>query len=151
MKYELTQESVEVGNRKLYRIRALKDFGDVKAGDLGGFVESENNLSQEGSAWVYDKAKVYGEAAVYGEAKVYDEAQVYGRAKVYGRAQVFYEAQVFDKALVCDRAAVCDRAHVYDEAHVYGEAWVYGFTLYLLGDLLLFLDSRSCRHRQRHV
>ena len=54
----------------LYRIRALKDFGDVKAGDLGGYIESERNLSQEGDCWVYDKAKVTDEAKIYGNAKI---------------------------------------------------------------------------------
>ena len=36
-KYELTNISMEFGGRTLYRIRALKDFSDVKAGDLGGY------------------------------------------------------------------------------------------------------------------
>ncbi len=34
-KYELINES-HVKGITLYRIRALKDFADVKAGDLGG-------------------------------------------------------------------------------------------------------------------
>lgn len=33
----------------VYQIKALKDFNDVKAGDLGGYVASEDNLSQEGN------------------------------------------------------------------------------------------------------
>ena len=41
----------------LHRIRALRDVReDVRAGDLGGFVQSEENLSQEGSCWIYDNA-----------------------------------------------------------------------------------------------
>ena len=39
-KYKLTDEFVTIGDRKLYRIEALKDFADVKNGDKGGFVES---------------------------------------------------------------------------------------------------------------
>ena len=48
MKYELTD------NKKngLTQIRALRDFGAVKAGDLGGWIESEKNLSQGGDCWV---------------------------------------------------------------------------------------------------
>lgn len=38
--------------RTLYSIRALRDFGDVKAGDFGGWIESEDNLSQAGDCWV---------------------------------------------------------------------------------------------------
>lgn len=47
-KYELTDKTMEINNRTLFRIRALRDFGNVKAGDLGGFVETEDNLSHEG-------------------------------------------------------------------------------------------------------
>jgi len=42
----------------LCRIKALRDFGDVKKGDIGGYVEKENNLSQLGNAWVYGNARV---------------------------------------------------------------------------------------------
>ncbi len=42
------------------RIMACKDFGDVKKGDIGGFVLYINNLSQEGDCWIYDDAIVVG-------------------------------------------------------------------------------------------
>ena len=39
-KYELVKEdSIEVGGSTLYRIKALRDFGIVKAGDLGGYIQ----------------------------------------------------------------------------------------------------------------
>lgn len=65
-KYELTDEKIKWEGRTLYRIRALKDFGYIKAGDLGGWVESEYNLSQEDNCWVCDDAKVYGDTVVNG-------------------------------------------------------------------------------------
>ena len=37
-KYELTDETVKGYGHTLHRIKALKDFGDVKKGDLGGFI-----------------------------------------------------------------------------------------------------------------
>ena len=51
-KYELTEEVMEYEGVILHRIKALKDFGDVKKGDLGGWIKSEENLSQEGLCWV---------------------------------------------------------------------------------------------------
>lgn len=47
-KYELAKEDTKTftDGGTIYRIRALKDFGDVKAGDLGGYIEKEENLSQ---------------------------------------------------------------------------------------------------------
>ena len=73
-KFELTTDTKVVFGRKLFRIKALISFGNVTAGDLGGYVEKEENLSHNGNAWVYGDAKVYGNAWVYGNAKVYGNA-----------------------------------------------------------------------------
>lgn len=45
-KYKLTGETKEIGGVTLHRIRALIDIPehDVKAGDLGGWIEEEFNL-----------------------------------------------------------------------------------------------------------
>ena len=51
-KYEIT-DIVHPQYPWLHRIRALRDVReDVHAGDLGGFVQSEENLSQEGQCWI---------------------------------------------------------------------------------------------------
>lgn len=63
-KYRLTDEKIIVGCRTLYRIQALRDFGDVKEGEFGGWIESEKNLSHEGDAWVSGNARVYGDADI---------------------------------------------------------------------------------------
>lgn len=59
-KYKLTTESIESLGYTLYRIKALKDFGDVEKGDKGGFIEKEDNLSQEDDCWVYGNASSEG-------------------------------------------------------------------------------------------
>ena len=90
-KYEFTGETKEAFGHTLRRIRAVRDierFG-VKAGDKGGWIEAEHNLSQEGNAWVCGNAWISGNAWVYGNARVYGNAWVYGNACVYGNAQVF--------------------------------------------------------------
>ena len=88
-KYELiTNDSIELLDFKLFRIRALISFDEVKAGDLGGYIQSEKNLSHGGYAWVADNAKVYGNAQVYGNARVSGEAEASGDAQVYGNAKV---------------------------------------------------------------
>ena len=83
-KYELCKEhSINLADgTKLYQIRALKDFGNVSKGDFGGYIESEKNLSQEGSAWVSDSAQVSGYAWVFESAQVYGDAQVSGDDQV---------------------------------------------------------------------
>ena len=113
-KYELTNEIKNLpGGVVLYRIRALKDFADVKAGDLGGFVQSEANLDQNGGAWIYENARAYEDAVVFGDAEVYGNAEVYGCAWVCDRVRVFGNAKI------------CSKAEVYGYANVSGDALVY--------------------------
>jgi len=119
-KYELTDEVKEVLGHKLHRIRALKDFGGVHKGELGGWVESEDNLSQEGTGWVY------GDASVFSDARVYGDAMVYGDARVGDNAMVCGDARVGDNARVFGDASVYGKARVYGDASVYGDAWVGG-------------------------
>lgn len=44
-KYEFTGETKRVNGVTLHRIRALKDFGEIRKGDIGGWIEAERNLS----------------------------------------------------------------------------------------------------------
>jgi len=88
-KFELTNEFVtNMFGTKLFRIRALVEFGDVEAGELGGYVEKESNLGHDDNAWVYGNARVYGNAWVYGDAQVSGDARVCGNARVCGDARV---------------------------------------------------------------
>ena len=107
-KFELTNEFItNMFGTKLFRIRALVEFGDVEAGELGGYVEKESNLGHDDNAWVYGNARVYGDALVYDNARVYDNAWVYGDAQVSGDARV------------CDDARVCGNGD-YAYAHGFG-------------------------------
>lgn len=135
MKYELLP-SEKPG---LYRIRALRDFGGVRAGDIGGYVESELNLSHDGDAWVHGGARVYDDARVSGNAHVAGNARVSGNARISGNAWVFGDARVSGNARISDNAQVYgyaqvygdarvfDNAQVYDDARVFGNAQVFGY------------------------
>ena len=67
-KFELTTDTKMFLGKKLFRIKALISFGNVRAGDVGGYIEKEENLSQYGNAWVSGDAEVSGNAWVYGNA-----------------------------------------------------------------------------------
>ena len=88
----------------LHRIRALRDIGsEVKAGDLGGFVEHEGNLSYEDAdSWIYNDAIAANGAFVYEGAALRDHAVACGEAKI------------------CKGAVLSDRARAEDHAHVAG-------------------------------
>lgn len=131
-KYILTDETKEVDGHILHRIKAVKSFGRVKKGDTGGWVESENNLLQEGNCWIFDDAMVYGDAKVYDDAKIYRHAIVRGNAKVYGNAHIsgfaliYGHAEIYGSANVFDYAEVFGKAKVFENAKVYITAMVYG-------------------------
>ena len=128
-KYELTDEPVKIGGKILYHIKALNDIPSkgVKKGDLGGWVESYDNLDQTGNCWVGGAAIVFGNAKVCGDAEVYDEAWIFGSAKVYGNAIVHDSARIYGDAQIYDDAEVYGSALVYDNAHVHGKSKVCGY------------------------
>ena len=128
-KYKLTDETINLNGVTLYRIEALKYFGEIKKGDKGGFIESENNLAHEGDAWVSDNAHVYGNACVFDNSQVYGNAFVSGYAQVYGDAFVYGNAWLYDNTRVCGYARVADNARVYGDANVCDDSSVFGSAL----------------------
>ena len=89
-KYELTEETTNIFGKTLHRIRATRDFSNVHAGDLGGFIEDERNLSHDENAWVGDEARVGDEAWVGGNALVSGNALVYRNALVKGTRDIYW-------------------------------------------------------------
>ena len=86
-KYEFTGDTLVADDGAvLHRIKALVSLADVDAGDLGGWIEKEENLDSSGDAWLHGDAQVYGNARVSGDAQVYGNARVSGDAQVSGNA-----------------------------------------------------------------
>lgn len=90
-KYELQlDKSIELHGKKLYKIKALISFQyqdyKVNAGDEGGYIEKEDNLSQCDNALVYDNALVFGNAKVFDNAWVFGDTLVCDNAWVSGNA-----------------------------------------------------------------
>lgn len=148
-KYELTDESRNLpGGTTVYRIKALRNFADVKKGQLGGFVESDYNISHTGDAWAYHDAMILGRARVVGNARVYDSAIVKGHARVKEcatisgvsiiseSAEVRESASVNGGAKVCGRARVLGFASVEEQATIKDDAWVHG-SAFVRGDAVI--------------
>ena len=112
--------------RTLFRIQALASFGNVEEGDLGGYIEREENLAHEGNAWIYDDAYVCGNAYVYDNARVFGNARIYGDAQVCDNAHICDNAQIYDAACISGNAYICKNAQIYNDAWVFGSAWVSG-------------------------
>lgn len=140
-KYRLIPEDCKINyGRKLYRIEALKDFGVVKAGELGGYIESENNLSFDGEAWVCENAEVFDNARICNDARIYGNARIYGDAIVRNKATIGGNAIIYDNALICDDAWVYDKAYVCGNAKVFGKAQVYD-KAYVCGNVSVYNNA----------
>ena len=130
-KYKLIKEMIEYDCRILYRIVACKNFllkngMKIKKGDLGGYVECYNNLSQDGNCWIFGGAKVMDHATVLDDAMVYDNATIKGNALVMGNAIVTWKSTVMDYArIMCDAyligPTVMDHVIVMDNCLICGD------------------------------
>ena len=103
IKYEIT-DIVHWRYPFLHRIRALRNIGDkVKAGDLGGFVEGEQNLSFEpgDEAWLFDDTISCNEARVDKNSILKDNAEASGRAYITGGSSLSCTVKAMDRAYIC--------------------------------------------------
>ena len=105
-KYILTDEIREFYGKILHRIQAVRDFDNVKTGDLGGWIEKEENLSHGGNCWIYGNAVVRGNALVRGDAMVGGYAQVCDNAQIYGNAKVSGNVLIYGDAIICEEMLV---------------------------------------------
>ena len=99
-KYEILRtRKMQLSGVDVFKIKALRTFKTIdgttiNAGDYGGFIESEENLSHEGNCWVGDEAVVYKGATVRDNALVCEgttvgnECIISGNAMLYGSSLV---------------------------------------------------------------
>ena len=125
-KYELTNISMEFGIKTLYRIRALKDFSDVKVGDLGGWVQSEDNLSQKGECWIYDEAKCMDNARMYDDSCMYGYSEMYDSSRMHGDSKMHNYSEMHDYSIMYSYSKMYDNAEMHDNSKMYGNSIMYG-------------------------
>ena len=126
-KYKLTDETKVYNGKTLYRIEALKDFGFIKKGEVGGFVESWKNLWQEGNCWIYDDAMVLDNARVTGDARVSENAVVCGNSLITDVAFIYGNAFI-DNSAVTESSGVGDNAIVTNNVYITGLSRIKGNT-----------------------
>lgn len=141
MKYELTKETKVYLDKTVYRIRAMENFGLVSKGELGGFIEKEENLSQSGDCWVYHEAIVMDNARVSGNARVENNAIVKDNAILKDEASVEDWATVGGKAICLDDAKIVNNARIFgetvvlkDRCLVAGMSSIYSTGTIIIGD-----------------
>ena len=129
-KFELVKENTKIAYNSngeeitLYQIRALREFtcpyklnpdGEildqtlVKKGELGGYIQKEENLSHEGGCWIFE------------EAEVRDNARVEGNARLVGRSVAI------DNAVVKGYSCLATNAYVWGNAVLDGATQMKGY------------------------
>lgn len=101
-KYTLVPD-IDINATGLYRIKALRDFNNVKTGDLGGFVDNETNLSHEGNCWIYDDAIVR-------------KSTILNNAIIRGKA-------IVENSYISDNVIIVDNPHITD-SEIRGNAFI---------------------------
>lgn len=92
----------------LYRIKALRSFGDVQEGDVGGYIESDLNLAHGGNCWVYGDAIVSGDAKIVQNAKIFDETSISGSVVVGGNAVITGSSSISGNFVIFGNTEICD-------------------------------------------
>lgn len=129
-RYELVMhDTIERFGKKLYRIQATVDMPlhQIHKGDLGGWIESPENLPQLGNGWVDEYALIYQNAIVTGDALVTGHAEVFGHALIHDRAVVRGHARIFANAEVAGDATIADYAMLGGSARIAGIAELSGY------------------------
>ena len=130
---------------KLYRIVALRNFGDVEKGQKGGYIQHEGNLSQHGDCWVAERAKVYHQARVeknalacdyveiYEQALMTDDSMASGHADLSGRCRMLDNSEATDHTRIFGAAELCENGRAGDYSVISGRCRI-GGGVYVRGD-----------------
>ena len=114
-KYRLDKsQTIVVSDTTLFRMVRVAD------GELGGFIGSEENVSQAGTCFAHKDSRVYGNARVLDDAQVYGE--VFGDAIISGKATIVGKA--YDHTMVSGEAKIIGEA--FGNSVVRGNATVVG-------------------------
>jgi hypothetical protein len=125
-KYELINP-IKNGTTTLWRLKAIRSFGDVKKGQLGGHVENDYNLSHNGSCWLYNGAWCFDQAKIEGDARVLIGSYINNDARLYGSATV-KGGRIYDYCQIGGAVIV--------EGTLMGEVNLFGNEHILRGELL---------------
>lgn len=117
-RFKLTNKTKKYQGKTLYQIEALTNFWEIKKGDVGGFVESEENLSQQGECWIYPKAMAMDQAQVLGNALLLDKSIIKDNAIIDGYSRLYGNAVVKDNAKILGATIINNQSEIYGNAEL---------------------------------
>ena len=122
----LKNESIQHNGRTLYRIQSVKAFDGVDVGDKGGYVESEDNLSQDDDCWLYNEAKSYDSAVVRGNAVMCHNSEACDYAVVEGNVSVRFNVKIGGHSYVADNVTLSGNVYISGNVSITDEVQIYG-------------------------
>lgn len=146
-KYKLTDITMEFEGRILYRIKALKDFSDVKKGDLGGWIQSKENLSQEGNCWIYDEAMCMDYARVCDNCTMRDFSAMFNNSRMHDNAVMVDNTMAFDCSTMWDNSIMFGNSKRFENSVMRGDSKIHDCSTIsghseMLGESELYGDSK---------
>lgn len=126
-KYIITDEKHPIYH-SARRIKAVRNFGIIEEGELGGYIQNEKNLSHSNLAWVGDNAVILDNASVFDNAYVFGKSVISQNAKVYGDANVGGNSSMYGVSQVSGNSTVTN-SRIAGVAEVYGDATVHNCEL----------------------
>ena len=139
-KYEILMDeenTIRWEGHILHRIRALKDFRDIRKGDIGGYVEKECNLSHKGKCWIYDNAKAMDDSRVNSNSRMYDNSiicdngrmhdnsEMHGDSRLYDNSIMYGESKMYGNSVMCNNSVMHNNSEMYDNSVMYGDSRMY--------------------------
>ena len=128
-KYEMLMDeenTIEWKGHTLHRIRALRDFGDIRKGDIGGFVENENNLSHKGNCWIYDDAKAMDNSIMYDNSRICDKSELHDDSRMYNYTRMYDYSELHNNSIMNDDSEMHDISKMYGNSIMYDYSEMYG-------------------------
>ena len=123
LKYTIQEPARQLPDgRKVKRIKALRDFGNVKEGTIGGFVEADDNLSHDGLCWIADDAMALGWSRITRDAQLRDRARICDWAVITDRCVVCDDARLRDSVFAYDDTVIGAQSILAEVVTVYGNA-----------------------------
>jgi acetyltransferase-like isoleucine patch superfamily enzyme len=156
-KYEFTDETIKVDGHILHRIRALRDIDSctyyADEGDLGGYIESEDNLSHDDESWVADNAKVFGDAIIQGNASIEDDVVISGDVVIENDVSITNNVQInngdrlYNKIFISGEIEISDDVIITGNVKLYGKHRIGGNAKITSNDDILYIEGIGSENR----
>jgi len=127
MKYELIK--LEPGHKFYdtgvnYQIRALKDIESmgIRKGDLGGYVNDKDNLSQEGNCWIFNDSRMFNNSRMYDNSKMHNNSMMFNNSEMHDNSEMYDNARMYNNSKMHNNTVMFNNSEMHDNSEMYGKS-----------------------------